>query len=129
MENKKNLLMSYIKTNVAPILVDFITGEDIGGAIVIPANIDINELNGHYEGIEFMPPKWLKKLEDTAPNILVIDKIDSISKNEQTKFIEILKYKQVSTFEIPKNTVIIVTTKQINKEKINEEIYSLVAQI
>lgn len=42
---------------------------------------------------------------------------------------EILKYRQVSTFELPKNTVIVVTAKEINENTINEEIYSLVAHI
>ena len=43
--------------------------------------------------------------------------------------IEILKYRQVSTFELPKNTIIILTAKYINKKTINEELYSLVAHI
>ena len=61
--------------------------------------------------------------------ILVIDKIDSISKEEQVKFIEILKYRKVSTFELPKDIVIIVTANKISKDTINEEIYSLLAHI
>ena len=130
MKDKKEMLLSYIKANVAPILVDFIDGKDFPGAIVIPADVDAKELNGHYESTEFNPPEWLKKLEPTsAPTILVIDKIDSIPKDEQLKFVEILKYRQVSTFELPKNTVIVVTANEINKDKINEEILSLVARI
>lgn len=127
---KRELLMSYIKSNVAPILVDFIDGNNIPNSVVLPANIEISELNGHYENIEFVSPEWLNKLKSyNTPTILVIDKIDSIPKNEQTKFVEILKYRQVSTFELPKNTVIVVTAKEINENTINEEIYSLVAHI
>ena len=127
---KRELLMSYIKSNVAPILVDFIDGNNIPNSVVLPANLEISELNGHYENIEFVSPEWLNKLKSyNTPTILVIDKIDSIPKNEQTKFVEILKYRQVSTFELPKNTVIVVTAKEINENAINEEIYSLVAHI
>ena len=127
---KRELLMSYIKSNVAPILVDFIDGNNIPNSVVLPANLEISELNGYYENIEFVSPEWLNKLKSyNTPTILVIDKIDSIPKNEQTKFVEILKYRQVSTFELPKNTVIIVTAKEINENTINEEIYSLVAHI
>lgn len=127
---KRELLMSYIKSNVAPILVDFIDGNNIPNSVVLPANLEISELNGHYENIEFVSPEWLNKLKNSnTPTILVIDKIDSIPKNEQTKFVEILKYRQVSTFELPKNTVIVVTAKEINENTINEEIYSLVAHI
>ena len=126
---KRELLMSYIKSNVAPILVDFIDGNNIPNSVVLPANLEITELNGHYDNVEFVSPEWLNKLETSTPSILVIDKIDSIPKNEQTKFVEILKYRQVSTFELPKNTVIVVTAKEINENTINEEIYSLVAHI
>ena len=126
---KRELLMSYIKSNVAPILVDFIEGINIPNSVVLSANLEMTELNGNYDNTEFVSPEWLNKLEGSTPTILVIDKIDSIPKNEQTKFVEILKYRQVSTFELPKNTVIVVTAKEINENTINEEIYSLVAHI
>ena len=126
---KRELLMSYIKSNVAPILVDFIDGSSIPNCVVLPANLEITELNGHYDNTEFVSPEWLNKLEESTSTILVIDKIDSIPKDEQTKFVEILKYRKVSTFELPKNTVIVITAEYINSNTINEEIYSLVAHI
>ena len=130
MNNKKKLFLSYIKANIAPVLVDFISGEDLDDAIILPADINTKELNGHYNGIDFVPPKWLSELLNTSNSrILVIDKIDSITKEEQTKFIELLKYRKISTFELPKNVIIVVTASDINKNTINEEIFSLVAQI
>lgn len=130
MENKKELLMSYIKANVAPILVNFISGKDIPGAIVISADVDAKELNGHYDGADYMPPKWYNELvTNNNSKVLVIDLIDSINKEEQLKFIELLEYRKISTFALPKDCVIIVTAKEVNKDKISEEIYSLVAQI
>lgn len=130
MEKRQELLMSYIRANVAPILVDFISGKDVKSAVVIPANIDNKELNGHYDGIDFMPPKWLSEITETNENkFLIIDKIDSISKEEQLKFCELLEHRKISTFDLPKSCVIILTANEINKDKISEEIYSLVAQI
>ena len=130
MKNKKELLISYIRANVAPILVDFISGNDISGAVVLPANVDLKELNGHYNGADFMPPKWLNEILSTnASRILVIDKIDSISKEEQLKFCELLEHRKISTFELPKNCIIVVTANEINKDKISEEIFSLVARV
>ena len=130
MENKKEMLLSYIRANVAPILVDFISGKDINGAVVLPASIDAKELNGHYDGTDFMPPKWLSEILSTNANkILVLDKIDTIPQDEQLKFCELLEHRKISTFELPKNCVIIVTADEINKDKINEEIFSLVARI
>lgn len=95
MENKKEILLSYIKANVAPILVEFISGKDLNGAVVVPANVDVKELNGHYDGTDFIPPKWLNEILSTnASRILVIDKIDSISKEEQLKFCELLEHRK-----------------------------------
>ena len=130
MEDKKEMLLSYIKANVVPILVDFISSKDLNQAIVLPANIDAKELNGHYGGTDFMPPKWLNEILSTNESkFLVIDKIDTILKEEQLKFCELLEYRKISTFELPKNCVIIVTANEINKDKINEEIFSLVVRI
>ena len=130
MKDKREMLLSYIKTNVAPILVDFIFGEDLDNAIVLPANVDVKELNGHYDGADFMPPKWFNEILNTnASKILVIDKIDTISKEEQLKFCELLEHRKISTFELPKSCVIIVTANEINKNKISKEIFSLVARI
>ena len=129
-ELQKDLLITYIKSNVVPILIDFVDGDSIPNSVILPANCKKEELNGHYVETKFCPPKWFNIIESTkAPSILVIDKIDSIPKEEQTKFIEILKYRKVSTFELPTNTVIVVTANKINKSTINEEIYSLVAHI
>ena len=58
-----------------------------------------------------------------------IDNIDSISKEEQLKFSELLEHRKISTFNLPDNCVIIVTAKNINKDTINEEIFSLLARI
>ena len=130
MEDKKEMLLSYIKANVAPVLVDFISSKDLNEAVVLPANIDVKELNGYYDGADFMPPKWLNEILSTNESkFLVIDKIDTILKEEQLKFCELLEYRKISTFELPKNCVIIVTANEINKDKINEEIFSLVARI
>ena len=124
---KIDMLKNYIISNTLPIMIDFIEGKYIPNSVILPANCNITELNGHYEGIEFVPPQWFNEL--TNKFILVIDNIDSISKEEQLKYIELLKYRKISTFELPKNIVIIITAKKISKETINEEVYSLVAHI
>lgn len=130
MQEKKEMLLTYLKSNVAPVLVDFLPINDFDFAVTIPANIDIKELNGHYEGLDFIPPKWLNEiLSSTKNKMLVIDKIDTISKEEQLKFVELLKYRKISTFELPKDCLIIITANEINTEKISNEIFSLVACI
>lgn len=129
MKDKMELFKGYIKANVAPILTDFIKGDDIPDATLLPATISLEELNGHYEEDKFVPSKWYNDLLNSDKKILVIDKLDSIDKNSQRKFMDILKYKKVYTFELPKDCVIIITADSINANSINEEIYSLVAHI
>ena len=130
MEDRKEMLLSYVRANVVPVLEDFIFGKDLEKATILPSNINREELNGHYEGTKFMPPKWLEEiLESNKEKLIVIDEIDKISKEEQLKFVELLKYRKISTFSLPKGCLIIVTAHEINKETINEEIFSLVAKI
>lgn len=125
---KFETLISYIKNNVGPILIDFHL--ELTNAIYIPANCSINELNGHYEGTDYIPPKWYQKLNDNSSlSALIINDIDTIPLIEQAKFIELLKYRKISTFELPDNCVIIITAKNIDNDNINEELYSLVIHI
>ena len=125
MKDKKEMLLSYIKINVVPVLVDFMSASDFDNAVVLPANTPVSELNGHYEDTEFVSPKWFNEL--TSNKYLIIDGIDTISKEEQKKFIEILKYRKISTFDLPNECRIIVIANKI--DNVDEEILSLVAMI
>lgn len=133
MNNERlELFKSYLKAGISPLLVQNIPVNIFDNFVIIKANIDKSELNGHYEDTEFVPPIWYKELiEKSKINtaILIIENINEIDINEQIKFIEILKYKKVSTFELPKNCIIIVTCSDLSKNKINEEVYSLLVQI
>ena len=127
---RKELLGSYIKSNVAPILIDFLEGDSIPNSVVLKSDCELKELNGYYQGVEFVMPNWFTELKNKEElMMLVIDKIDNISKEEQLKFIEILKHRKVGTYKLPDKVVIIVTAKEINERTINEKIYSLVAHV
>lgn len=133
MSNERlELLKTYIKSGVSPLLVSDVPLSIFENSVIIKANIDKSELNGHYDNIDFVPPAWYKELIEKSKektSVLIIENINNISLEEQTKFIEILKYKKVSTFDLPKNSIIIVTCTDLSKNKINEEVYSLLAQI
>lgn len=127
-----SLLENYIKSGVSPLLVQNIPSNSFDNSVIIKSNIDRSELNGHYENTVFCPPLWYKELLDKSKSghvILVIENINDISLEEQNKFIEILKYNKISTFELPKNCLVIVTCSDLNNKKISEEVYSLLAQI
>ncbi len=123
---------NYIKSGVSPLLIPNMPSNFFKTNVILKSNIDRAELNGHYENTNFCPPVWYKELVDkskTNTTVLVIENINEIPLEEQTKFVEILKYKKVSTFELPKNCLIIVTCTDLTVNKINEEVYSLLAQI
>lgn len=132
-QDRLNMINEYINNNVSPLLIDGITASNnIPNSVVLKANCEIELLSGHYEGIEFMPPQWYNDLmvkKDLRTNVLVIDGLTNIPINEQFKFVEILKYRKISTFELPKNCAIVITCDEVSKEKISPEIYSLVAHL
>ena len=59
-QDKKELLFSYIKVNIAPIIVDFISAQDIPNAVIIDA-INNPDLFGHFVGTLYLPPEWFEK--------------------------------------------------------------------
>jgi len=132
LEERNELFKTYIETNVAPILVEDGSVEIFPNPIVIPAECDSSLLSGHYQDSNYLPPAWYQELitkKDIEYNYLIIEDITNISKDEQLKFVELLKHRKISSFVLPDNTVIIVLAKTVNKDLINSEIYSLVAHI
>lgn len=128
-KDRLKMLSEYIKSGISPILFENIPTSILENAIVLEANCNKSELNGHYEGINFVAPTWYNELKKSLTKILVINNINDINKEEQTKFIELLKYKKISTFDLPKNCIIVVTSNNLKEKPINEEVYSLMAHI
>lgn len=131
-EERLEMIMSYIKENIVPVLIENISSDIFtNNTVILPANIDRKELNGHYEGVDFLPPNWYQELEkykEDNYSFLIISELSSLPKEEQLKFGEILKYRKVGVFDLPKNCVIIITGKNI-EETISKEIYSMVAVV
>lgn len=126
----RELLMGYIGTNVAPILISDDYFNMFLNAVVLPANCTNSELLGYYENERFIVPVWYNDLVNDNKEIrklLIIRNLSSISKDEQLKFYELLKYRKIGMAPLPDNCVIILTSQIISKEAINEKIYSLVA--
>ena len=131
-KDRLNLLENYIKADMSPLLITDISSSLFNHAVKIKATIDRTLLNGHYEGTEFCAPEWLLELIKMSKKnyvVLLIENINAIDVEEQTKFIEILKYKKVSTFALPENCFVVVTCLDLQKNKINEEVYSLLVHI
>ena len=128
LESLKKLLM----LNEYPILVEDIPNELFENSVILNNDCDISLLNGHYEDVNFVAPDWydilIEKCKDGRA-LLIINGINNIDKEEQLKFVEILKYRKISTFDLPKNCSIIITAYDIKNKPVAEEIYSLVASV
>ena len=87
-------LKTFIEIGMSPILLEDVPAKLFKHAVILNADCDMSELNGHYEGTEFKAPKWyydlLKEAEDDKA-ILIINDMNNIKEEEQTKFIELFK--------------------------------------
>lgn len=126
---RMEMLEGLLKGGVSPILLEDFPASIFTDGVILDATCDKSELNGHYEGEKFCPPEWYTKLLSLSEPILVISNINKIPVDEQKKFVEILKYKKVSTFDLPEKTIILVTANNLEENKISEDVYSLVAHI
>ena len=127
-----NYLKEYLSANICPILIENTPSNLFDNAVILNNNCDINELNGRYEGINFLPPKWYEKLLENSKrgiSLLIIENLNYLPLKEQSKFNEILKYRKISTFKLPSNCRIIVSCNDINNYPICSDVYSLVAHI
>ena len=128
-KTKKDLLSAYIKSGISPILLEGVDVNEFKNPVIIDSNCDVSLLNGHYEKEEFVGPKWYNELMKKEVPILIIKEINNVSKEAQYKFIEILKYKKISTFELPKNCIVIATCNDLKEKPISEDVYSLMVHI
>ena len=128
---REKILLNYLEANVAPILVESNSIKNFKNMVSIDGDCSVGVLNGHYEGKEFVAPSWYNELItfNNKKSVLMINNINSANLNDQSKFIEILKYRKINTFELPSNCVVIATYTDLKSKPINEEVYSLFAHI
>lgn len=128
-----DLLGEYIKAGTSAILIEEIPENAIKkGAVVLEADCSKAELMGHYENLEFIAPKWYKKLMDSSKEhtpVLIIKDINKIPEEEQKKFIELFKYRKVYVHKLPENCMIIATYSNLEERPIQEELYSFMVHI
>ena len=128
-----DLLGEYIKARKLVILLEDIPENVIKkGAVVINSNCSNSELMGYYDDLKYVVPKWYNELIDSSKlhiPVLVIKNINKVSEKEQRKFIELFKYRKIYVNKLPKNCVIFVTYSDLEKNPIEEEVYSFMAHI
>lgn len=121
-----NKVFDYAK--LSPVLAVGLPAEIFEGALVLDSNIDSSKLGivNTEKGLNY--PDWYVAIaKRRGLRQIVISDIDKISKEEQEKFYEMLKYKQISGVDLPENTEIIVLAKNI--KNVSETIIRLCAII
>lgn len=126
---KREMFEAYVKSGINSFLLEDVSGNIFKNSVIIESNCDISSLNGHYENEDFVAPSWYLDLVNNKRKVLIINKINDVSEYEQGKFIEILRYRKVSTFDLPKSCIVVATCSNIKESPINEEIYSLMVHI
>lgn len=103
-----------------PIIITGMDAKNFPTSVVLSASCPSENLSGENA-------TWLKEIFEKSKNpkpfLLVINKIDSTSEEEQQKFYEILKYKSTNGIKFPNNMQIVITADDI--EKISTPIKSL----
>ena len=132
MNSKVEMIESYINAGISPILIEDSSEKMFSNAVKLEADCDVSLLNGHYEDINFVAPNWYNELVEKSKNtrsLLLINELNKVSPEEQLKFLELFKYKKISTFDLPENCVIVVTKSKSEETPIAEDIYSLMVHI
>ena len=125
MIDSKELLKTYLNTNISPVLIKDEIYDSISSlGVTLDSNCSLDLLNGSYNDKgEFIAPNWINELKEKK--LLIIRNIDSIDVKDQLKFMEILKYHKVNEFKLD-NVIIAIT---YGSNIINEQILSIATKV
>ena len=114
--NPNNKINEIIKlSRTAPVLAVGYSSKSFGASTIISAGIPSAELGIVNTISGLQAPSWFYEIvKGKSSHQIVIDGIDSIDKESQKKFYELLKYKAISDVELPADCTIIVTANNIN---------------
>ena len=99
-------------SEISPVIVCGISKNMFQNSVVVDAKIPSKQLGiiSTKDGLKY--PDWYVELKNNK-EFLIIDFIDSIPTEEQDKFYELIKYKEITNTALPKKTKIIVIAKDI----------------
>lgn len=114
MNCKINEIKELSKTS--PVLAIGIPLSMFGQSTIIEATIPSKNLGIVNTAKGLKAPSWFYKIiKDKASHQIIITNIDSIDKESQEKFYELLKYKAISNTELPADCKIIVLANDLKK--------------
>lgn len=131
MENNiKNIIENNKKW---PIIIEGVTDLNLDNQVVIPSSISQDNLGIIPEDKGNKLPNWVLKIlinhKKNVATTLVISDIDSVSFEEQEKFLGLLKFKGINGYNFPKDTAIVLTCSEGNYDLISNKIKALSIKI
>lgn len=102
-----------------------ITENEILKIIVNPLIIDATAGREYFSD----NPNWVKKINESDIQFLIIKNIDYIDPTEQIKLVDLLKNRKVGINPLKKDLFIILTVDKLDLNHINDEIISLTVQV
>ena len=128
LKSRLKRLEFYLKDCESPILVDFLKPEQFKEPIVLEGNISQEELYGDMS----YDPEWYSKLKNSKKegiNYLIINNLAKVDKNEQKKFIHLLKDRKCNNIVLPDNTVMLVVINEGEKDLLDKDVLSYLIQV
>ena len=104
---------------ISPVLTVEHKAEDFPSAFVLNSDINSSELGIVNTADGLKKPKWVEIVNRYKFDLIVIDKLDSISIFEQEKFYELLNYNTISSVEFDNPVKIIAPYDNINNINAN----------
>ena len=134
--NKRNLSVeSKIRTllaisNQAILVEDSAVVGFSNNAVTVPANSPRDEFAIlPKDGGGYAVPSWVKSVRDGKSNLVIFRNIDMLSKEEQERFLQILKHKSISGVDLPKDLRIILTFRKGGENLLNDKLLEYVVPI
>ncbi len=114
LKSKINKIKELSKTS--PVLAVGIPQEMFGESTVIEGSIPSKSLGIVNSAKGMKAPTWFYNIaKGKASHQIIINNIDLISKENQEKFYELLKYRAISDIPLPDDCTIIVLANDLNK--------------
>lgn len=123
----------YIVSGNKPILLEEnLKLDKLKYSVILDANCDRKKLRCENKRFKVVPPSWFTEITLNSRNkrsLLIVNNLNCVSKKEQRKFYELLKYKKIEFLNLPENCTILITCKNLKENQLDKKIDSLLIHV
>lgn len=96
-----------------PLMLVGASADQFKDAVILTADTDEKELHPSNKQV----PAWITRLEELADDgkacYLIIEGLDTVSKDVQNKFLPLLKDRRAGVYKLPQSAQILIPTKDV----------------